>query len=653
MKKLISFLLCLCLTAALLCGVLSVRAASDDIVILYTNDVHTYIANGSGEEPGLSYGHLAALKKAMLAETDRVLLVDMGDHIQGAAYGAMDQGLHIIEMMNAAGYDAATLGNHEFDYTVTGMFAAVGAADFPYLSCNFKDLTTGENVFDSYMIFDLGGTKVALVGITTPETFTSTAPAYFQDENGNFLYGIAGGEDGAALYAAVQAAIDAAKAEGADYIIGMGHLGVDESARPWTSYDVIANTEGLTALLDGHSHTVIASEVVTDKSGAAVLLSQTGSYFDNIGCLRISADGTVTAELIGEYTETDAEVAALVDSWIAEIDTLLGEKIADTLVDFAIHSEDGTRIVRSMETNLGNFNADAFYYVFNEVEGLHCDVAIVNGGGVRADVPAGDWSYMTAKTVNPFGNVLCLMEVTGQQLLDALEWGARLTTGLPDSPENGGFLHTSGLTYRIDATFPSTVQEEDGAWKGAPTGDYRVHDVKIYDRERGLYLPLDPAKTYIIGGANFTLRNAGDGFTMFKDAVLVKDYIMEDYLALATYAKAFGDDDYDGYAEISSTRSPLAAYDGFMICYENRTGSGRIAIVTQAAPETEPATEPITEPATEPVTDVLPADTEKITESSLPFGLSPLAVVGIVAAIVVLIAVIAVLVQKKRQQPLK
>ena len=243
MRKILAMLLALVLVVGLMVPAAAAAPNTEDIVILYTNDVHTYIDGDMG------YDAVAALKAEMKTQYENVLLVDAGDHAQGTAYGSMDKGQSIINLMNAAGYDAATLGNHEFDYGMEGCENLRSWANFPYLSCNFYHESAGvrgENVLDSYKIFEMGGEKVAIIGITTPESFTKSTPAYFQDENGNYIYGIAGGSDGAALYADVQKAIDAAKAEGATQVIALGHLGVDASSSPWTSTEVIAS-ENLTS----------------------------------------------------------------------------------------------------------------------------------------------------------------------------------------------------------------------------------------------------------------------------------------------------------------------------------------------------------------------------------------------------------------------
>ena len=551
-KKLLSLLLSAAMLTGLALPAMAAEAEAEDVVVLYTNDIHTYIDNnvGEGNENGLTYSKVAGYK----ASLDNALLVDAGDHIQGTAYGSMDDGATISELMNAAGYDVATLGNHEFDYDMEGALAAIERADFPYVSCNFyheENGVAGENVLDSYVVLEAGGVSIAFVGITTPESFTKSTPAYFQDDEGNYIYGIAGGEDGQALYDAVQEAIDAASAE-ADYVVALGHLGVDASSQPWTSREVIANTTGLDAFIDGHSHTTIPMEEVTDADGNTVVLTQTGSYLDALGQMTISADGTITTELLtGEDladVTPDADVKAIEDAWIAEIDAELGQVIgstADTLDNF---DADGNRLVRKQETNTGDFAADALYYLFDNM-GLDVDMAIMNGGGIRNNAITGEISYQTCKEIHTFGNVACLQTVTGQQILDALEWGAKDVTA-DGAVENGGFLQVSGLTYTIDTSIPSTVQQDDkGVWTGGPTGEYRVTDVQVLNNETGAYEPLDLAASYNLAGYNYTLRDLGDGFAMFDGAVNVLDYVMEDYMVLANYVQSFENGVVTGYAE--------------------------------------------------------------------------------------------------------
>ena len=582
------------------------------IAILYTNDMHTYV------DGVLSYDVIAAVKAELANQYDHVLLVDAGDHIQGTAYGSMDKGETIISLMNAAGYDLATLGNHEFDYGMEGRINVTDSwANFPYVSCNFyheEAGVKGEAVLEPYVMFEFGTEKIAFVGITTPESFTKSTPAYFQDEMGNYIYGISGGEDGAALYADIQAAIDAAKAEGATKVIALGHLGDDPASQPWTSAEAIANTTGLTAFIDGHSHSTVKGETVADKDGNAVLLTQTGEYFNRIGLMVIDCGaGTISTDFI-EYAEitevvvdengepvldedgkettevvgyklvselyagaewvSNAEVKAMVDAWIAEIDTQLGTVVGTVNVALGNYDAEGNRLVRSQETVAGDFCADALYYLFDSM-GLDVDVAIMNGGGIRnkTDI-TGEFSYKTAKDIHTFGNVACLQTITGQQLLDALEWGARDA----GSAECGGFLQVSGITYKVDTEWPSSVQKDDkGVWIGGPTGGYRVYDVMVYNKETNEYEPLDLEATYNLAGYNYTLRDLGDGFNMFSGAVNVLDYVMEDYMVLAGYVQAFEN------GVVDATNSPLLAkYTGMKLDYSTLEGSGRIVFEVTA-----------------------------------------------------------------------
>ncbi len=593
---------------------------TEDVVILYTNDVHTYI------DGPLSYDVIAGLKQSLedLYGAGNVILADAGDAIQGTAYGSMDKGMTIVELMNKAGYDVATLGNHEFDYGMEGAMAVIDAAKYTYVSCNFyheKDGNAESAVLSAfYTIATPGGMKVSFVGITTPESFTKSTPAYFQDENGNYIYGIAGGEDGAALYTAVQSAVDAAAAD-SDVVIALGHLGDDPASQPWTSKETIANVSGLDAFIDGHSHSTVIGEEVAGKDGNAVLLTQTGEYFDAIGLMVIDGEtGAITTDLIGyteltevvkdeagnpvldedgeEVTEVvgykfdsallkeittevledsaqtdlawtyDPDVTAIKDAWMTDIDTKLGEKIGTTALTLDNYDAEGKRLVRSQETNTGDFCADALYYLFDNM-GLDVDVAIMNGGGVRNKAVTGELSYKSAKTIHTFGNVACLQTITGQQLLDALEWGAR-SAGTGE--ECGGFLQVAGITYKIDTEWPASLHADDkGVWIGGPTCGYRVHDVQVYNKETQAYEPLDLTASYNLAGYNYTLRDLGDGFNMFSGAVNVLDYVMEDYMVLANYIQGF-----EG-GNVDAANSPLLAkFPGMLLDYGTVDGSGRI-----------------------------------------------------------------------------
>ena len=497
------------------------------VTILYTNDVHTYIDKKS---PELTYAAIAALKKSYEDAGQNVLLVDAGDHIQGTAYGSMDDGETIIKLMNEAGYDLATPGNHEFDYGMARAKAVMKEADFPYISCNWVDLRTGLKVLPTIKMFTIGGARIAFVGVTTPETFTKSTPAYFMNASQTkYIYDILGGDDGQKLYNAVQKAIDKAKFLGATYIIGLGHLGVDPSSSPWTSEEVIAHTTGFDAFIDGHSHTVMENKQVADASGKAVTLTQTGSYFKNVGKMTIGADGAITTELIHTYEGADAAVAATAAEWISAVDDMLGEEIAVGDSKFYINDPaTGKRRIRSGETNLGDFVADGIYTYFNEIEELHCDVAIMNGGGIRAGIEAGDITYEDALSVFPYGNMICMAEVSGQKIKDALE------TGVKNYPEeSGGFIHVSGLTYTVDSSVPSSVVLDEKRNFVSVGGEYRVRDIYVGEE------PLDVNRTYTLASHNYWLKSGGDGMSMLMGCPILKDETMVDVDTITSYISEY------------------------------------------------------------------------------------------------------------------
>ena len=560
--------LCLIISLFLLMGTFSVSVFADDgeVVILYTNDIHTYI------DKELTYSIVSSYKNSF----ENSILVDAGDHVQGTAFGSMDKGKTITELMNSAGYDLATLGNHEFDYGMKGCLDAVERADFSYISCNFyheKDGVIGNTVLEPYKIIEKGGFKIAFIGITTPETFTKSTPAYFQNENGEYIYGIAGGTDGEALYNAVQNTIDSVS-DKADFVVALGHLGVDLSSTPWTSREVIQNTFGLDAFIDGHSHSVIPEEKVLDKNGNEVILTQTGEYLSNVGKMTVSKNG-ISCQLISfedlKDISKDQKTAEIEENWKNEINKKLGEVIGKTEVVFDNYDENGNRLVRKQSTNTGDFSADALYYLFDNM-GIDVDVAVMNGGGIRNKAISGDLSYFSCKEIHTFGNVACIQTVTGKQLLDALEWGSRELYG---GAESGSLLHPSGLTYKINESILDTTQKDDkGVWTGSPTGEYRVYDVKIYNKETGAWDALDLEAKYNLAGYNYTLRDLGGGFNMFEGSVNVLDYVMEDYMVLANYIKAFENQ------TVLPLNSPLALkYENFAVDYSNVKGSGRITVV--------------------------------------------------------------------------
>ena len=517
MRKILSCLLAL---ALLLSGLTAFaeETAAKDVVVLYTNDVHC------GIDENIGYAGLAAYKKAFAKADYDVLLVDNGDAIQGGPVGTLSKGEYIIDIMNEVGYDVATIGNHEFDYGMDQFMALREKAKFPYVSANFTDLE-GKPILDPFVIKEAGGRKIAFVGASTPETFTKSTPTYFQNEKGEYIYDFCEGEDGKRLYAAVQKAVDDAREAGAEYVVVLAHLGIDGSSVPYTSSDLIVNTNGIDAVLDGHSHSTIEQEVVKNKDGEEVLLSSTGTKLAAVGALTIAADGTLSTRLHTESIFQDDETTAFVEGIKAQYGETLAKVVASSQVDLivndltAVDSEGKPiRIIRSQETNLGDLCADAYRLVSG------ADIGVVNGGGIRAAIPAGDITFEQIISVHPFGNAMCVVEATGQQILDALE---KSVSKLPD--ENGGFLHVSGLTFTVDMSVPSTVVVDDKGNFVEVSGERRVKDVKVGGED------LDPAKTYTLASHNYMLKSGGDGFNMFINDKLLQDEVMLDNQVLITY----------------------------------------------------------------------------------------------------------------------
>ena len=525
------FSLAMALILALSLAVPSFAAEGDGIVVLFTNDVHCT------SDDGMSYAAVAGYKAEMEAQygADYVTLVDDGDAIQGGILGSMSQGSWIVDIMNQVGYDLAIPGNHEFDFGMDTFLDIVqNQADYTYLSCNFVD-EDGDPVLDAYQIISYGDVDVAYVGISTPETLTKSAPAYFQDENGNYIYGFCQGGDGQELYDQVQETVDAARAEGADYVVALAHLGVDGQSSPWMSTEVIANTTGIDAMLDGHSHTVVPSQTVENADGEEVLLAQTGTKAESIGKLVIAPDGTMTAELVAlADVDTTSEAYTTAQTYIqriqAQYQEMASEVVATSDVLLTINEADGTtRAVRSKETNLGDLCADAYRIV------LGADIGWVNGGGVRADIPAGDVTYGDIIEVHPFGNLACVVEVTGQQILDALELGSMYV----GEAESGGFLQVSGLKYTINTAIPTSVVLDDAGNFVEVSGERRVSDVQVLDSESDEYAALDPSATYTLASHNYMLKDGGDGYAMFGEdnITILQDEVMVDNEVLISYIR--------------------------------------------------------------------------------------------------------------------
>ena len=499
----------------------------NSIVILFTNDMHC------GVEDGMGFEGVARIKTALENAGKNVLLVDAGDAVQGGIIGTLSKGEAIVELMNALGYDVATIGNHEFDYGMEQFNKNVSLAQFKYVACNFID-QEGNTVLDPYTIIECAGKKIAFVGVATPQTFKSSTPTFFMDESGKFIYSFCEGNNGQDLYDTVQKAVDAARAEGADYVIALTHLGVEGDCRPWTAGDVIEHTTGINAFIDGHSHTK-ENNLVKNLDGEEVLHVQTVTKLENLGMLTINPEGKFSAKMINFTTmelmddlgllAEDNGASDMIAAKLAENEELINKVVAHTDVDLIINDPVllDVRIIRNQETNLGDLCADA-YRAMGET-----DIAFVNGGGIRAKIPAGDITFGQIISVHPFGNSLCVAEVTGQQILDALEFGVSKLPG-----EFGGFLHVSGLKFVVDMKVESPVKTDEKGMFVSVEGDRRVKDVEVLQAD-GSYAPIDPEKIYTLACHDYYLKNMGDGYTMFAGCNLLRDSVMIDNQVLINY----------------------------------------------------------------------------------------------------------------------
>ena len=551
-KKILRILLCVMLTTALLLpmAVYGADAAADgsgdtasasessqpqnadqnaneekkDIMILYTSDVHC------GVDKGFGYAGLEQIRKYEQAKGCEVILADNGDNIQGDALGLLTKGQTLLDLMNRMGYSVAIPGNHEFDYGVDNFLSLAEKAQFKYISCNFQH--KGQNVFDPYVILEVGGRKIAFVGVTTPMTLTSAAPAAFQDENGDFVYSFLQDESGEAVYNAVQEAADDAREEGAEYVIVLGHMGNAEVYRPWTYADVISHTNGIDAFLDGHSHDT-DQVIMKNKDGKEIPRSACGTEMQSIGWCRIPVEGEVTAGIYSWTMDAPApevfgienEMSEAVKEAREEVQALMEEKIAVAEQELTINDPVAVdpkwgkvRMIRRAETNLGDLCTDALRVMTG------ADLAVLGGGGIRVNIPAGDVTMKNIYEVFPFANEVCVIEATGQQILDALEWGAR---SVPD--ENGGFFQTSGLSFEIHTYIDSAcTKDENGMFTGLE-GERRVKNVKVGGS------PIDPEAHYKVAGTDYYLLMNGDGHTAFDGAERIDAGGMLDTQVLAEF----------------------------------------------------------------------------------------------------------------------
>ena len=496
-------------------------------VILHTNDVHV------GLEENIGYDGLALYKKEVEALYDHVLLVDAGDAIQGAAIGVMSKGEEIIKIMNRLGYDLAVPGNHEFDFGFDVLDDCSEKLDCGYTCANFCTID-GEPVFKPWRILEAGDLKIGFVGTVTPDTFTRSAIKNIVNEVGQPMYDFLADETGERLAGALQKSINEVRDHGADYVILVAHLGkYTANTSIFSSSAIVGMLNGVDMVVDGHSHEVYNTSI-PDKDGNPVPIAQTGTKMQNIGQLTIYKDGHLEENLIDLVPESsglpeesvtrknmeryvDPDMKAFIDEIIASYDGVMSRKIGDLSVDLIKRDENGNDLSRTGENGLCELAADAFRSAGKT------QAALIGAGTVRTNLEAGEVTYKDVVDILPYCNEVIMTEVSGQMLLDALEFGVSF---LPD--EAGAFPQVSGITFRINKDIASSVRINEKKQFLSVDGGYRVSDVKVDGKD------LDPEAIYTLAISDY-LFTGGDGYTMFEDAKIISSTKLPDNEVVMKY----------------------------------------------------------------------------------------------------------------------
>ncbi|MBQ9390257.1 MAG: bifunctional metallophosphatase/5'-nucleotidase [Synergistaceae bacterium] len=522
MKKF--FTLLLLLTIICLPSSAATKLPDKDIIILYTNDVHC------GVDDNLGYAGFEWCAEQARKQTPYVTLVDAGDFAQGGNIGAISHGRYIVEIMNAISYDIAVPGNHEFDYGWAQFENFAKNLKCGFISCNLINLRTGKLVFKPYRILSYGDVKVAFVGACTPESITKSTPSYFQDDTGEYIYDFDGEPKGTKIIASIQKAVDDARAEGADYVILVGHLGEYKNVTTpeWTVPYIAPRTKGIDVFIDGHSHEVTPCLKFKNADSKDVLVTQSGTKLNNVGKVTIAADGKITTELLNNFDGRDERIEKVVEDIKERFMGTLKEHLGTTSFDLLAMDDKGGWLLRNKDTNLSNIVADAILASTKTTKTLRADIGMINAGGIRTNIKAGEITFKDVLSVLPFSNTVCICDIPGQTILDELEMGAHV---MPQG--NGGLIHASGLTYTVDTRIPTPAIMDEHNMLKEISGDRRIKDVMINGE------PLDPEKTYRVAAVSYFIYMRGDGH-VFKGAKLVEpDYMTVDQ-AFAKYVKELG-----------------------------------------------------------------------------------------------------------------
>lgn len=508
---------------------------SDDIIILHTNDVHCGIMNKIG------YDGLMLYKNELKKKYKYVLTVDVGDHIQGGTIGLISKGEDIITIMNEIGYDVAILGNHEFDYGVEQLDKCKSKLNCGYICANYCLAKDKKPIYDPYKIIEVGDKKIAFIGVATPQTISKSFLHEILDEtNDNKIkYDFLTDNNGKELYNTIQNYITEVKAKGANYVIILAHLGNEGDAQyEYTSDGFLAHIEGVDAMLDGHTHRVY-NQTSKDKNGKDIPLCQTGTKLANIGVLKIAADGKITSELISKVPEPEDKANAMsvkrndIDRWVdkdmyeflsgiealheEELNKVIGKVDFDMMINADSSGDSKKQISRSEEVSLGDLVADAIRAAGKG------EIGLINAGSIRADLFEGDITYGEVLNVLPFSTDIIVKEIPGKNILDALELGVMHLPG-----KSSIFLQVSGISFKVDDTFNSSVEVDSNGMFLGVKGKRRVYDVKVGNEA------LNETKKYRISFDNY-IAGGGDGFTMFQEFEEIESTSKTDNQAFISY----------------------------------------------------------------------------------------------------------------------
>ena len=463
------------------------------IVILYDNDVHCHIDG---------YTRMAGLRDAILAaDTAYVGITSSGDFINGDVAGAISRGQYIVDIIRTVGYTAIAPGNHEFDFGIPRLLELTPKLGAPVVCSNFYKVEDTNPIYQTYTIRQFGEKRVAFVGATTPEALMDEKYSFY-DKDGKQTYDLRTDK----VFSLVQQSVDAARNAGADYVVMLSHLGEKESYTGVDSHTLISKTHGIDVVLDGHTHSVVPHDVVSNDRQELIGVTQTGTAFANIGKLVISPEGKITTELLSsaDVPYTNSHVTATTDSVVTlmhqETDRVLGM----SKFNLTIRDSKGNRLVRKGETNLSDLVTDALRVRTG------ADIGLYNGGGIRNDIPAGTINYGNAISVLPFYNLTCTIEATGEMIVQMLE---KCLQKYPE--EEGHFPQISGMKFTLH------------------TVSHKVSDVLVLNRSTDTYEPIVADKKYSIGISDYYAN--GGFYDSLKDATLTKLYPDQNCKTLADF----------------------------------------------------------------------------------------------------------------------